>query len=375
VLALLDFQQDVYSFGLRGQIDPTAQPQVAERLLEARRALSAKLVADDITKLVETYDLERYNSNATVAENLLFGTPIGPTFDFGSLAENRYVLRILDKVALTDDLVEAGRKVAAMMTEMFADLPPEHEFFEQFSFIGANELPEFAAILAAAENGGTRELSVAQRRKLLSLPFKLIPARHRLDVLDESLQQRLLEARRVFREELPEEAQGQIEFFDPDRYNAAASLQDNILFGKSAYGEADAAVRVPQVLGEVLEALSLRPTVIDVGLDYHVGTAGSRLSAAQRQRTAIARALLKRPDLLILNEATTALDGPGQAKASAGLRQEMTGRGLFWVLHRASLARNFDRVLVMSGGKLQEQGRPAELDHKNSLTALLMAAE
>ena len=189
------------------------------------------------------------------------------------------------------------------------------------------------------------------------------------------MQQRLLEARRVFRAELPDEAQGQIEFFDTDRYNAAASLQDNILFGKIAYGEAEAAARVPQVLSEVLDALSLRPAVIDVGLEYHVGTAGSRLSAAQRQRTAIARALLKRPDLLILNEATTALDGPAQAKVSEGLRQEMAGRGLFWVLHRASLARNFDRVLVMSGGKLQEQGRFAELDPKNSLTALLIAAE
>ena len=119
----------------------------------------------------------------------------------------------------------------------------------------------------------------------------------------------------------------------------------------------------------------MRSAVIDVGLDYHVGTAGSRLSPAQRQRAAIARALLKRPDLLILNEATAALDAPAQSKATAGLRQEMAGRGLIWVLHRASLARNFDRVLVMSGGKLQEQGRFEELDRKDSLTALLMAAE
>jgi ABC-type multidrug transport system fused ATPase/permease subunit len=375
VLARLDFEEDVYTLGLRGRLDPAQHAEVAERLIEARHALSQRLVADGITKLVETYDLAQYNSNATVAENLLFGTPIGPVFDFGSLAENGYVLSVLDKLALTDDLVEAGREVAATMTEMFAGLPPEHEFFEQFSFISANDLPEFAAILAVTESGGTKALAPEQRRKLLSLPFKLIAARHRLGVLDEPMQERLLEARRVFRAELPAEARGQIEFFDPDRYNAAASLQDNILFGKIAYGEADAAVRVPQVLGDVLQALSLRPGVIDVGLEYHVGTAGSRLSAAQRQRTAIARALLKRPDLLILNEATTALDGPAQAKASEGLRQEMAGRGLFWVLHRASLSRNFDRVLVMSGGKLQEQGRPSELDQKNSLTALLMAAE
>jgi putative ABC transport system ATP-binding protein len=150
--------------------------------------------------------------------------------------------------------------------------------------------------------------------------------------------------------------QDQIEFFDPARYNAAASLQDNILFGKIAYGEADAATRIPVVLHEVLDELSLREAVVDVGLGYEVGTGGSRLSLAQRQRTAIARAVLKRPDLLILNEATNALDGPAQGKVTEGIRMEFAGRGVVWALHRASLARNFDRVLVMSGGKLQEQG-------------------
>ena len=375
VLARLDFEEDVYIFGLRGRLDPAAYPQVAQSVIEARKALARQLVAHDITKLVETYDLERYNSNATVAENVVFGTPIGPAFDFGSLAENTYMLSVLDKVELTDDLVEAGRQVAAMMTEMFADLPAEHEFFEQFSFISAGDLPEFTAILAAAESAGIKALQRDQRNKLLSLPFKLIAARHRLDVLDEHLQQRLLEARHAFRSDLPEEARDQIEFFDPDGYNTAASLQDNILFGKVAYGEADASGRVLRVVGEVLEELSLRSAVIDVGLDYHVGTAGSRLSPAQRQRAGIARALLKRPDLLILNEATAALDGSSQAKVSEGLRQEMAGRVLIWVLHRASLARKFDRVLVMSGGKLQEQGSFAELDRKDSLTGMLLAAE
>ena len=67
---------------------------------------------------------------------------------------------------------------------------------------------------------------------------------------------------------------------------------------------------------------------------------------------------------MILNEATTALDGRAQAKVGDGIRQDMAGRGLIWVLHRASLARDFDRVLVMSGGKLQEQGTFAELNRQ-----------
>jgi energy-coupling factor transporter ATP-binding protein EcfA2 len=375
VLVRLDLDQAIYSLGLRWRLDPEVNPEAAMQLLEARRGLARRLAEDGITSLVETYDPERFNSNASVAENLLFGTPVGPVFDFEALADNAYVLRVLAKVGLTEDLIAAGKQVAETMIELFADLPPDHEFFEQFSFISANDLPEFVAILGRIGEGGTAALAKQDRAKLLSLPFKLVPARHRLDVLDDVMQRRLLEARKVFRADLPSTARQQIEFFDPERYNAAASVQDNILFGKIAYGEADAPVRIPEVLGEVIDGLSLRQVIIDVGLDYNVGSGGARLSMAQRQKAAIARAVLKRPDLLILNEATSALDGQAQAKVSNGLKEEFAGRGIIWVLHRASLARNFERALILSGGKLQEQGRVSELQGNGSLMSLLVAAE
>jgi energy-coupling factor transporter ATP-binding protein EcfA2 len=375
VLARLDLEEAVYTLGLRWRLDREAHPEVAARLLEARKALAARLIEDGITNLVETYDPERFNFNASVAENLLFGTPIGPVFDFEALADNTYVSEVLTKVGLIEDLVAAGKHVAETMVELFADLPPDHEFFEQFSFISASDLPEFAAILGRVGEAGTMALAKEDRVKLLSLPFKLIPARHRLDVVDESMQQRLLEARRVFRADLPPNARQQIEFFDPQLYNAAASVQDNILFGKIAYGESDAPVRIPTIVAEVIDALSLRQTVIDVGLDYNVGTGGSRLSSAQRQKAGIARAVLKRPDLLILNEATSALDGQEQSKVSKGLKDEFADRGIIWVLHRASLARNFDRILVLSNGRLEEQGSLSELEGNGSLMSLLVAAE
>ena len=72
---------------------------------------------------------------------------------------------MLDKVGLTEDLVEAGRQVAETMIEMFADLPPDHEFFEQFSFIGAEELPEFAAILSAVDSRRRRRPAPASSAK------------------------------------------------------------------------------------------------------------------------------------------------------------------------------------------------------------------
>ena len=97
LLTRLDFETDVYNFGLRSRFDAGADPELTERLLEARGALRDRLAADGITNLVETYDPERYNTNASVAENLLFGTPIGPVFDFDALAGNSYVRDVLGR--------------------------------------------------------------------------------------------------------------------------------------------------------------------------------------------------------------------------------------------------------------------------------------
>jgi len=375
VLGAVDLDEDVYALGLRGHLDAKARPEVAERMLQARGALALRLREEGITHLVDPFDPERYNNNASLAENLLFGTPVGTAFDFDSLAQNTYVLKVLDKTGLTKDLVAAGEEVAKTMVELFADLPPEHEFFQEFSFINAADLPEFEAILGRVARSNGRALGAEDRSRLLSLPFKLIVARHRLDVLDEGLRQRVIEARKIFAADMPDALRTQIEFFDPARYNSAATLLDNVLFGKITHGEAEAPTRVLEAIHTVVDRLDLHDAVVVVGLDFAVGGGGSRLAAAQRQKAAIARALLKRPELLILNEATTALDGPTQAKVMERVTRECDGRGLVWVLHRASLARHFDRVVVMSEGRVAEQGRFEALDKPGSALAKLMEGE
>jgi len=374
VLRAVDLDEDVYSLGLRGKLDPQQRPEIAASVLVARRALADRLAEEGIAHLVERFDPERYNSNASLAENLLFGTPVGPAFDFDYLAQNTYVLSILDKVGMTDDLIAMGAEVAQTMVELFADLPPDHEFFEQYSFISAGDLPEFQAILARRSKSGSEALKPEDRAKLLSLPFKLIVARHRLDLLDAAFQARILAARKVFADDLPDAMRAQIEFFDVDRYNAAASLQDNVLFGKVAYGEAAAPSRIPAAITAVLDAVGLRETIIAIGLEFSVGSSGSRLAVAQKQKAALARALLKRPDITILNEATTSLDGTTQAKVVDGVKAACAERGLIWILHRASQARHFDRILVMENGHVVEQGTFAELDRPGTaLTALVQA--
>jgi putative ABC transport system ATP-binding protein len=375
VLRLVELEEDVRLFGLRGRLDPDRQPDAAQRVLEARRVLADRLKTNGLAHLIERFDPDGYNTNSPVSVNLLFGTPIGPAFEGDGLARNAYVQKVLNEVGLTHDLVKIGAGVARMMIELFTGLHPEHVLFEEFSFIGADDLPVFEGILKRMEIAGVENLLQPPRQRLLSLAFKLVAARDPLDLIDEKMQQRILEARRVFASGLPEELRGSVEFFDPERYNAAASVQENVLFGTIVRGESGGRERVHAAITEVLDELGLRRALIDVGLDYPVGTGGSRLSEAQRQKLAIAAAVLKRPDLMALNDATAVLDGTTETALLERLKAEFAERSLVWSLHRPRLASAFDRVLVMEHGRLIDQGSPAELEKPGSPLAPLLAAE
>jgi putative ABC transport system ATP-binding protein len=376
VLGLVKLDQDVYQLGLRCTIDPAAHPELAERVLAARRAMHERLRAPELARLVEVFDRGRYNTNATVAENLMFGTPVGDGFDMDRLAEHPYVHATLERAGLTEDLIRVGYEVATTMVELFADLPPDHEYFRQFSFINPEELPDYRALIGRTDPSRLDALSLNDRQRLLSLAFKLAPARHRLDLLEEDMQARLLEARRLFAEHLPEELRGAVAFFDPERYNAAASLQDNVLFGKVAYGQAQAAPKISALIAEILDELGLRERVIEVGLDSPAGIGGARLSLPQRQKLALARAILKRPDLLVVDEAIGPLDPAEQQAVLESVLTAFDGRGVVWVLQQNDWAARFDEVLVMRGGRVAAQGRYDQLlDRDGAALRGVLAAE
>ncbi len=375
ILSLVDMGEDVYQMGLRGTIDPDARPDLAEKILQARAALRGRLTDPKTAALIETFDESRYNRNATLAENLLFGTPRDQTFADENLATNPYVLKVLAETGLYDDLLDIGFQVAETMVELFSGLPPGHEFFEQYSFIASEDLPEFQAMLGSISRAGVEELKPDEKARLLALSFKLIPARHRLDLVDQDMQERVINARHTFAAGLPDEYAEAIEIFDSGRYNAAGSIQDNILFGRLAYGQAQSTQKVGQLVAEILQELNLRDVVMQAGLGFEVGIAGGRLSAAQRQKLAIARAVLKRPDVLILNEATTALDAASQSRVMNGLLDEFKGRGIIWALHRSNLASRFDQILVLRNGKVVEKGSFEDLNRDGTALSELMQAE
>jgi ATP-binding cassette subfamily B protein len=133
------------------------------------------------------------------------------------------------------------------------------------------------------------------------------------------------------------------------------SLRSNLLYAKPDATDAQ--------LEEALEAAQILKLVrsLPLGLDTVVGDRGYRLSGGEKQRVAIARLLLKAPDVVVLDEATAHLDSESEAAVQKALAVALSGRTSLVIAHRLSTVRDATLILVLDSGRIVEHGKHAEL--------------
>ncbi len=354
VLAVVDLESDVVSFGMNRRLaDEDAATQA--RFVESRALFRTRLEEVGMTQLIEPFDPWRYNTQASIGENLVFGTPIGDAFNFRALGGNPVLRRVLAAQRLDADLFDMGREIAATIMEVFEGLEADNPLFEQLSLMEPEQFPDYQSALKRLGNRKFAQARAGDQAIFLDLAFGYVEARDRLGLLDRERIDRLLEARHLFHDMLGDD-QRDIAFYDPKHYNVAATIKDNVLLGRVAYGIVEADVRITAMVQSIIDDLGLRPMVFQAGLAFNIGSGGKRLSAVQRQKLALARAILRRPDLLVAHRPLGQLDGRAQATilkkvmtlASAG---EGRGFGILWSLEHPELGQQFQRVIRMEHGR------------------------
>jgi len=143
-----------------------------------------------------------------------------------------------------------------------------------------------------------------------------------------------------------------------DVFLFSGSFYDNILYGKldASKKEVIAAAKKANIYDYIMS--------LPNGFDTEIGERGIRLSGGQKQRLSIARVFLKNPSLLILDEATSALDNTTEVLIQEALNSLKKGRTTIVVAHRLSTIKNADKILVVSNGKIIEEGTHAKLINK-----------
>jgi ATP-binding cassette subfamily B protein len=154
---------------------------------------------------------------------------------------------------------------------------------------------------------------------------------------------------------------------DQDPFVFNTSIEENVRFARPDATEGD--------VREAINASGLGDLVARLpdGLRTVVGERGRALSAGERQRLAVARAFLADPAVLVLDEATGALDPATEAQVVAGYEAVMRGRTTVVITHRLAMAQRADRVIVLSAGTIVESGTPAELASGGGAFAALFA--
>ncbi len=163
------------------------------------------------------------------------------------------------------------------------------------------------------------------------------------------------------------------------RERLALVPQDGVLFSANArdnlrYGMWDVC---DEQVWEAARAANAESFLRDLpkGLDTYLGEGGTQLSGGQRQRIAIARALLRDAPILLLDEATSALDAESEQLVQQALDKLMTERTTLVIAHRLATVRAADRIIVLDGGEVSEQGTHAELSAAGGLYARLASLQ
>ncbi len=163
------------------------------------------------------------------------------------------------------------------------------------------------------------------------------------------------------------------------RTRLALVPQDTVIFSSSvgeniAYGRPDAKQSEIEEAAEAALAHGFVSSMPE-GYKTRVGERGMTLSGGQRQRIAIARAILRDAPVLLLDEATSALDAEAEAKVQTALEHLMEGRTTLVIAHRLSTVRSADRILVLDGGEVVDEGTHDELVKKGGLYARLASLQ
>ena len=149
----------------------------------------------------------------------------------------------------------------------------------------------------------------------------------------------------------------------------AGTIRENIRYGRP--DASDEEVVEAAVKAEIHREIMEMPD----GYDTYIGERGVMLSGGQKQRLSIARVFLKNPPVLILDEATSALDSVTEAKIQASLEELSKGRTSIIIAHRLSTIKNADRIAVIEGSGIVEQGSHAQLMALGGAYAALQKAQ
>jgi ABC-type multidrug transport system fused ATPase/permease subunit len=346
---------DVLRFGLNAVLDKDKHKDIVMQILNVRKTFR-KEFAEDLAEFIEFYDPDNYLYHSSVAENIIFGDPEDNSFNSHNLPQNEIFIEFLAEAKLRQPLLNSGVAFMEELIKLFDQRSSDEEILG-LGLIDPEEIDDYKRLLYRVKKKGIQKISSKGRKKILGLMLDFVPQKHHFFHLPEKLRNRILKGRTLFKEKISEAAPNAISFCRISDYMHAQSILTNIFFGNLKEECPAAQAKVNTCIHRLLIQEDFLEDIIKMGMQHSVGTKGDNLSGGQRQKLAIARIFIKKPTIMIMDEATSGLDNESQARIQDLLETQWKGKStLIAVVHRLDIIKNYDRVAVMKDGKIIEMG-------------------
>jgi ABC-type multidrug transport system fused ATPase/permease subunit len=381
VIRDVGLEDDLLRFGFNMVLPRERVNLLKNKFLNMRQIIHGEL-GEQFAKVVEFYDPHHFLRYCSLRDNIIFGESMTGEYDTRNLPGNPEFMTFLNDRGLEKEMINLGLEIADKTVTLLKDIGDD-EFFFQGSPMEPNQFDDYTQLVDSL--GGKLPRNKERKDKLLLLALRFIPALHSIVDMPKAMADKIVSARHSFLEKvmgvdidacfasvsqlknsgslisLPTYKEDNFIAFCPTEYLFKHSLKHNILFG-SAITEGQEAERLQNIALEAFKREGLLDEILDIGLDFEVGSKGDRLSGGQKQKVAIARALLKDTPILIMDEATASLDNKSQAKVHELLEKKYKGtKTIIAVIHRLDMASSFDKIIVLKAGSIIEQGTYDEL--------------
>lgn len=384
IIKEVGLEADILRWGFRTVIPQARAESLVDKFLQMRQIVHETL-RKDFSQAVEFYDADKYLEYSALWKNIIFGEYSDVSTPEELIKKNHF-RTFLQQHNLEVELLDLGMNIAETTITLLYDLR-EDEYFFQGSPMEPDQFDEYEALVEKYTGTDPHVMKEKDRVRLLVLTLEYIPGIHKIYTMDDTLRRSIVTARHAYLNEVEKvnieqckDGTIQTEILPVTRFSEKStttqttyipfcssqylynhSLGDNILFGTIIDRDA-----IQNTLGNL--ALShfskqgLEDEILEIGLDFHVGSKGDNLSGGQKQKVAIARSLLKKTPLLILDEATASLDNSSQARIQRYIETKLKkNTTVIAVVHRLDMISGYDNIIVMKAGKIVESGTYEQL--------------
>ena len=370
----IGLEKDLVWLGMSSTPPIDKAHKLREHVLKMRQIVHQDLKSQ-FGEVVEFYDRKKFLYYATLRDNLIFGESRSGKYLVEKLPTNQDFIALIKQANLKNDLIGLGLALARITLEMLQQTDTDESFFNN-NPMEEGQIYIYEDIVFRLDNAVT--LTQKEKNHLIILALRYIPAKHGQIRLQPEFEKKILAARQYFLSEIKHVSNClcQDDIHDPLCNNHKTSLDDtprdfntycysgylynhnirtNILLG-SVKKTFEDILQLKDLAWSTFKRLGLMEEIIDLGLDFFVGSQGSHLSGGQKQKIAIARALLTDTPILIMDEATASLDNISQSMIQDFISTSFKEKTVISIIHRLDLAKFYDLIVVMDNGGIIENG-------------------